>query len=354
MTQNPSTQALSDAGVSIWLDDLSRKRLQTGNLAELLATRNVVGVTTNPSIFQAAISGADEYDADIARLAGAGKDVDQVIEVLTTDDDRHAADLLADTYASSKGFDGRVSIEVDPRLAHETEKTIAQAEHLFEVVGRENVMIKIPATEAGLPAITAVIAAGISVNVTLIFSVERYEAVIDAYLAGLEKAAEAGKDLSTIHSVASFFVSRVDTVIDARLAAPGGDAVSPKGPAGGANAQALADKGANVQRALWASTGVKNPDYSDTLYVDNLVADPTVNTMPEKTLEAAADHSEPKAALSAETAAAGEAALERVAEAGVDLADVFAVLEREGVEKFEKAWNELLETVSASVEAARA
>ena len=341
MTQNPSTQALSDAGVSIWLDDLSRKRLQTGNLAELLATRNVVGVTTNPSIFRAAISGSDEYDADIARLAGEGKDVDQVIEVLTTDDVRNAADLLADTYASSKGFDGRVSIEVDPRLAHETEKTIAQAEHLFEVVGRENVMIKIPATEAGLPAITAVIAAGISVNVTLIFSVERYEAVIDAYLAGLEKAAEAGKDLSTIHSVASFFVSRVDTEIDARLDALGGDAVSLKGQAGVANAQAafgvyltafgserftaLADKGANVQRALWASTGVKNPDYSDTLYVDNLVADPTVNTMPEKTLEAAADHSEPKAALSAETAAAGEAALERVAEAGVDLADVFAV-----------------------------
>ena len=370
MTQNPSTQALSDAGVSIWLDDLSRKRLQTGNLAELLATRNVVGVTTNPSIFQAAISGSDEYDADIARLAGEGRDVDQVIEVLTTDDVRNAADLLADTYASSKGFDGRVSIEVDPRLAHETEKTIAQAEHLFEVVGRENVMIKIPATEAGLPAITAVIAAGISVNVTLIFSVERYEAVIDAYLAGLEKAAEAGKDLSTIHSVASFFVSRVDTEIDARLDALGGDAVSLKGQAGVANAQAafgvyltafgserftaLADKGANVQRALWASTGVKNPDYSDTLYVDNLVADPTVNTMPEKTLEAAADHSEPKAALSAETATAGEAALERVAEAGVDLADVFAVLEREGVEKFEKAWNELLETVSASVEAARA
>jgi transaldolase len=369
MTQNPSTQALSDAGVSIWLDDLSRARLRTGNLAELLATRNIVGVTTNPSIFQAAISGSDEYDADIARLAGEGKDVDQVIEVLTTDDVREAADLLADAHTASKGFDGRVSIEVDPRLAHETEKTIEQAEHLFEVVGRENVMIKIPATEAGLPAITAVIAAGISVNVTLIFSVERYRAVIDAYLTGLEQAAEAGRDLSTIHSVASFFVSRVDTEIDARLDALGGAALELKGLSGVANAQAafgeyltafgserfaaLSAKGANVQRALWASTGVKNPDYPDTLYVDGLVADPTVNTMPEKTLEAAADHAALKAPLSAETATAGEAVLERVAKAGVDLADVFVLLEREGVEKFEKAWNELLETVSASVEAAR-
>ena len=370
MTQNPSTQALTDAGVSIWLDDLSRTRLRTGNLAELVATRNIVGVTTNPSIFQAAISGSEEYDADIARLAGEGKDVDEVIEVLTTDDVREAADLFADAYAASKGFDGRVSIEVDPRLAHETEKTIAQAEHLFEVVGRENVMIKIPATEEGLPAITAVTAAGISVNVTLIFSVERYEAVIDAYLTGLEQAAEAGRDLSTIHSVASFFVSRVDTEIDARLDALGGEAAQLKGQAGVANAQAafgvylsafgserfeaLSAKGANVQRALWASTGVKNPDYSDTLYVDSLVADPTVNTMPEKTLEAAADHAELKAPLSAETATTGEAVLARIGEAGVDLADVFAVLEREGVEKFEKAWNELLETVSASVEAARA
>ncbi|MBB5831511.1 transaldolase [Brachybacterium aquaticum] len=370
MTQNSSTQALSDAGVSIWLDDLSRKRLETGNLAELLATRNIVGVTTNPSIFQAAISGSDEYDADIARLAGEGKDVDAVIEVLTTDDVRNASDLLKDVYSATGGYDGRVSIEVDPRLAHETEKTIEQAKHLHEVVGRENVMIKIPATEEGLPAITAVIAEGISVNVTLIFSVERYQAVIDAYLTGLEQAAEAGKDLSTIHSVASFFVSRVDTEIDARLDAIGGAAVDLKGKAGVANAQAafgeyleafgserfeaLKAKGANVQRALWASTGVKNPDYSDTLYVDNLIADPTVNTMPEKTLEAAADHSAPAAALSAESAKTGEQVLASVADAGVDLADVFAVLEREGVEKFEKAWNELIETVSASVEAARA
>ncbi|MGP9537041.1 transaldolase [Brachybacterium sp. AOP43-C2-M15] len=370
MTQNATTQALSDAGVSIWLDDLSRQRMSSGNLQELIDTRNVVGVTTNPSIFQAAISGRSEYDADIARLAGEGKDVDAIVEVLTTDDVRSAADLFAGVHASTQGVDGRVSIEVDPRLAHETERTIEQAEHLFEVVGRENVMIKIPATEAGLPAITAVIAAGISVNVTLIFSVERYQAVIEAYLEGLEKAAEAGKDLASIHSVASFFVSRVDTEIDARLDALGGDALALKGLAGIANAQAafgeylqafgserfaaLAAQGANGQRALWASTGVKNPDYADTMYVDGLVANPTVNTMPEKTLEAAADHARLGAPLDAESAASGEAALARIAEAGVDLADVFALLEREGVEKFEKAWNELLDTVSASVEAARA
>ncbi len=369
MAQNTNTQALSDAGVSIWLDDLSRERMDSGSLQELIDTRNVVGVTTNPSIFQAAISGRSEYDADIARLAGEGKDVDGIVEVLTTDDVRRASDLFSDVHAASHGFDGRVSIEVDPRLAHETEKTIEQAKHLFEVVGRENVMIKIPATEAGLPAITAVIAEGISVNVTLIFSVERYRAVIEAYLTGLEQAAAAGKDLAKIHSVASFFVSRVDSEIDARLEAlETEEATALRGQAGVANAQAAfgtyleafsserfaALEGANVQRALWASTGVKNPDYADTLYVDNLVADPSVNTMPEKTLEAAADHSELKAPLSAESAVAGVATLERVAGAGVDLVEVFALLEREGVEKFEKAWNELLATVSASVESARA
>ena len=371
MTQNTRTQALSDAGVSIWLDDLSRGRLQTGNLAELIASRNIVGVTTNPSIFQAAISGSDEYDADITRLAGEGRSVDEVIEVLTTDDVRAAADLFADVHSASGGFDGRVSIEVDPRLAHQTEKTIEQAQHLHQVVGRENVMIKIPATEEGLPAITAVIAEGISVNVTLIFSVDRYRAVIDAYLAGLEQAATAGRDLSKIHSVASFFVSRVDAEIDGRLEKLGGEeALALRGQAGVANAQAafgtyleafgserfaaLKAQGANVQRALWASTGVKNPDYPDTLYVDNLVADPTVNTMPEKTLDAAADHSAPKAALDAEAAAAGAATLERVAAAGVDLPAVFARRAREGGEKFEKAWNELIATVSTSVEAARA
>jgi transaldolase len=367
MAQNTHTQALSDLGVSIWLDDLSRARLTSGNLAELVATRNIVGVTTNPSIFQAAISGAQDYDADVASLSQAGADVEAVIEKLTTDDVRSAADLLAGVHRDSQGYDGRVSIEVDPRLAHETAKTIEQAQHLHQVVGRENVMIKIPATKEGLPAITEVIGAGISVNVTLIFSVERYQEVIDAYLAGLEKAAGAGIDLASIHSVASFFVSRVDTEIDKRLESLGGDAESLKGQAGVANAQvafgeyliafgserfaALKTQGANVQRALWASTGVKNPEYSDTMYVDQLVASPTVNTMPEKTLEAAADHSEPGAPVDAAIAQNAAATLERVAAAGVDLADVFAVLESEGVSKFEAAWNELLETVAAQIAA---
>jgi transaldolase len=370
MTQNTRTQALTDAGVSIWLDDLSRGRLTSGNLQELVDTKNIVGVTTNPSIFQAAISGAQDYDADITALAKDGKDVDAVIEKLTTDDVRSAADLFTPVYEASKGQDGRVSIEVDPRLAHETEKTIEQAKHLSEVVSRENVMIKIPATEEGLPAITEVIGAGISVNVTLIFSVDRYREVIDAYLAGLEKADAAGIDLSTIRSVGSFFVSRFDTEIDARLEKLGGDALELRGKAGVANARvafglylekfsserftALEAKGAHVQRALWASTGVKNPEYSDTMYVDQLVASPTVNTMPEKTLDAVADHSEPGAALDASTAEASAADLEKIAAAGVDLDDVYAVLEREGVEKFEKAWNELLETVSASISSATA
>lgn len=365
MAQNTRTQALSDAGVSIWLDDLNRLRLTSGTLQELIDSSNVVGVTTNPSIFQAAISGAEDYDADIAELAGSGADVDAVVEKLTTDDVRSACDLFRPIFEMTHGQDGRVSIEVDPRLAHETEKTIAQAHRLFEIVDRKNVMIKIPATREGLPAITEVIGAGISVNVTLIFSVDRYREVIDAYLAGLEKAVENGHDLTTISSVASFFVSRVDSEIDARLEKLGGDALTLRGKAGVANAQvafglyleqfsgerfaALKEKGANVQRPLWASTGVKNPEYSDTLYVDNLVGSPSVNTMPEKTLEAVADHSELAAPLDADAAQRAEAVLEEVAAAGVDLDDVWQVLETEGVDKFEKAWGELYETVGAAV-----
>lgn len=367
---NPRTQALSDAGVSIWLDDLSRQRLTSGNLQQLIDTENVVGVTTNPSIFQGAIAGKSDYDADIARLAGEGKGVEDVIEVLTTDDVRNACDLFEGIYDATDGFDGRVSIEVDPRLAHDTEKSIEQAKRLHGLVGRQNVLIKIPATAEGLPAITAAIAAGISVNVTLIFSVDRYRKVIDAYLTGLEQAQAAGIDLSTIHSVASFFVSRVDTEIDARLAALGGDAEKLRGKAGVANAQVafgvylevfgserftkLAESGAHVQRALWASTGVKDPSYPDTLYVDQLVADPSVNTMPEKTLDAVVDHSELGTPLDAAIAERAQADLDAVAAAGVDLDDVWAVLESEGVEKFEKAWNELLDTVSASIDESKA
>ncbi|MDO5662455.1 MAG: transaldolase [Brachybacterium sp.] len=366
MTQNPRTTALSDAGVSIWLDDLSRHRMSSGDLQRLIDTRNVVGVTTNPSIFQSAIAGKSEYDEDIARLADEGKDVDGIVEVLTTDDVRDAARILHPVFEETDGLDGRVSIEVDPRLAHDTERTVQQAVHLHEVLGAENVMIKIPATLEGLPAITEVIGRGISVNVTLIFSVERYLAVMDAYLAGLDRAREAGHDLARIHSVASFFVSRVDSEIDARLEELDGEALQLRGIAGVANARVafgeylqvfgserfttLQAEGARVQRPLWASTGVKNPDYPDTLYVDQLVTDPAVNTMPEKTLEAVADHSELAEPVDADAARRAGETLDRIRAAGVDLDDVFVVLEREGVEKFEASWVELLDTVRATID----
>src|SRR3954464_4868974 len=238
MAQNPNLAALSAAGVSVWLDDLSRDRLQTGNLQELIDTRSVVGVTTNPSIFQAALSKGTAYDDQVKELAERGADIDATIRTVTTDDVRNACDVLTKQYEQSGGIDGRVSIEVDPRLAHDADKTIAQAIELWKIVDRPNLLIKIPAMEDGLPAITAVIAEGISVNVTLIFSVERHQAVMDAYLAGLEKAKEAGHDLAKIHSVASFFVSRVDTEIDKRLEKIGGEeALALRGKAGVANAR---------------------------------------------------------------------------------------------------------------------
>lgn len=370
MSQNPNLAALSAAGVSVWLDDLSRERLQTGNLADLIATKSVVGVTTNPSIFQAALSAGNAYDDQVNELAAQGADVDATIRTVTTDDVRNACDVLAKTYEASDGVDGRVSIEVDPRLAHDTDKTILQAIELWKIVDRPNLLIKIPATMAGLPAITAVIAEGISVNVTLIFSVERHRLVIDAYLAGLEKAKEAGHDLSTIHSVASFFVSRVDTEIDARLEKLGTqEAMDLRGQAGVANARlayaayeemfggqrfaALKGAGARVQRPLWASTGVKNPDYSDTLYVTELVAPNTVNTMPEKTLDAVADHGVVTGDTVSGTAAAAQGVFDALDEVGIDIDDVFKVLEDEGVEKFEKSWAELLEATQGQLDAAK-
>ncbi|MDT5109353.1 MAG: transaldolase [Mycobacterium sp.] len=368
MTQNPNLAALSAAGVSVWLDDLSRERLQTGNLAELIATKSVVGVTTNPSIFQAALSKGTAYDAQVKELADRGADVDATIRTVTTDDVRNACDVLAKVYEASGGVDGRVSIEVDPRLAHDTDKTILQAIELWKIVDRPNLLIKIPATLAGLPAITAVIAEGISVNVTLIFSVERHEAVMDAYLAGLEKAKEAGHDLSKIHSVASFFVSRVDTEIDKRLEAIGGDeALGLRGQAGVANARlayaayqevfeqgdrfaALKASGAQLQRPLWASTGVKNPDYSDTLYVTELVAPHTVNTMPEKTMDAVADHGVITGDTVSGTADAAQQVFDALTAAGIDLPDVFKLLEVEGVEKFEKSWQELIDATQGQLD----
>ncbi|TQK31946.1 transaldolase [Arthrobacter sp. SLBN-53] len=370
MSQNENLAALSAAGVSVWLDDLSRERLQTGNLADLIATKSVVGVTTNPSIFQAALSKGDAYDEQVNELAAQGADVDATIRTVTTDDVRNACDVLAKTYEATDGVDGRVSIEVDPRLAHDSDKTILQAIELWKIVDRPNLLIKIPATQAGLPAITAVIAEGISVNVTLIFSVERHKAVIDAYLTGLEKAKEAGHDLSKIHSVASFFVSRVDSEIDARLEKIGSkEALDLRGKAGVANARlayaayeelfggerfaALKADGARAQRPLWASTGVKNPDYSDTLYVTELVAPNTVNTMPEKTLDAVADHGVVTGDTVSGTAAEAQGVFDALVAVGIDKDDVFITLEEEGVEKFEKSWAELMEATQGQLDAAK-
>src|SRR6201993_3900974 len=370
MTQNPNLAALSAAGVSVWLDDLSRQRLQSGNLQELIGTKSVVGVTTNPSIFQKAFAEGDSYNGQIAELAERGADVEATIRTVTTDDVRSACDVLKREWEASDGVDGRVSIEVDPRLADETDKTVAQAVELWKIVDRPNLFIKIPATKAGLPAITAVLAEGISVNVTLIFSVERHRHVMDAYLAGLEKAREAGHDLSKIHSVASFYVSRVDTEIDKRLEKLGSEeALGLRGKAGVANARlayaayeevfeggdrygALTSEGARVQRPLWASTGVKNPDYSDTLYVTELVAPNTVNTMPEKTIDAVADHGVVTGDTITGTASAAQEVVDKLGAVGIDLTDVFLVLESEGVEKFEASWKELLDATQAQLDRA--
>ena len=370
MAQNPNLAALSAAGVSVWLDDLSRGRLESGNLQDLIDTRSVVGVTTNPSIFQAALSQGHSYDAQIAELAKQDTDVESAIRAVTTDDVRAACDLLTPEWEASDGVDGRVSIEVDPRLAHDADKTVAQAVELWKIVDRPNLFIKIPAMEDGLPAISEAIGQGISVNVTLIFSVERHRLVMDAYLAGLETAKAAGHDLSTIHSVASFFVSRVDTEIDHRLDAIGTDeAAALRGRAGVANARlayaayqevfdrgdrytALKADGARVQRPLWASTGVKNPDYSDTLYVTELVAPHTVNTMPEATIDAVADHGTITADTVTGTSEAAQTVFDSLDAIGIDVSDVFLTLEDEGVEKFKDAWSKLLKATQEQLDTA--
>ncbi|HEY0541938.1 MAG TPA: transaldolase [Actinoallomurus sp.] len=357
-------KALSDEGVSIWLDDISRERLQSGNLAQLIRDRHVVGVTSNPTIFAKALSKGSAYDEQVRDLAVRGVDVEEGVRSITTYDIRWAADVLRPVYDRTDGVDGRVSIEVDPRLAHETEKTVAEAKALWWLVDRPNLFIKIPATLAGLPAITETLARGISVNVTLIFSLERYGQVIDAFFEGLEKAKANGHDLSKIESVASFFVSRVDSEIDKRLEKLGNTEL--RGKAAIANAQlayalfeersatdrwkALKDAGARPQRPLWASTGVKNPDYRDTMYVEELVAPTTVNTMPESTLDAVADHGEIRGDTIRSRYDEARTLMAALKEAGVDYDDVVRVLEEEGVEKFEASWTELLETVKRELE----
>ncbi|UYM04905.1 transaldolase [Solicola gregarius] len=365
---NDRLQALSDAGVSIWLDDLSRERIESGNLSELIAGSNVVGVTTNPTIFAKALSDGERYNEQVRELVAAGADVETAVFELTTRDVQEACDLMLPVFDRTGGVDGRVSIEVEPALAHDTEATIRRAKELHDKVARPNLLVKIPATREGVAAIEASIAAGISINVTLIFALQRHREVIDAYLSGVERAKQAGLDISTIHSVASFFVSRVDTEIDKRLEAIGSDeALALRGKAAVANARlafelyqqefsaergrALLTAGANTQRPLWASTGVKDPDYPDTMYVDDLIAKPTVNTMPEATLRAVADHGK---VLVDDTVSGtydeSRDVLERVAAVGISYDEVVQVLEDEGVEKFDKSWAELETTVASELE----
>jgi transaldolase len=360
---------LSEQGVSIWLDDLSRERIAGGGLQKLIDEKHVVGVTTNPSIFAAALTNGAAYDTQVRELAAKGVDIDRAVFEITTEDVRQACDIFRPTWEATGHQDGKVSIEVEPGLAHDADGTVEQAKQLRAAVDRPNVFIKIPATVEGLSAITRTLAEGISVNVTLIFSLDRYRGVMNAFLAGLEQAREAGHDLSEIHSVASFFVSRVDTEIDPRLTAIGTEEANAlKGKAGVANArlayqayqevfstprwQVLAGEGAVTQRPLWASTGVKDPAYPDTLYVTELIAPHIVNTMPEKTLDAVEDHGD----ITGDTITGhyDDAAkvLDDLAALGVSYQDVVETLENEGVVKFEKSWSELLTDVQSQLSAA--
>jgi transaldolase len=360
---------LTNAGVAVWLDDLSRERLRSGNLEELVGDKHVVGVTTNPSIFQKALSEGEAYDDQVRDLALRGTDVGEAVRAITTYDVRWACDVLMPVYDQTDGVDGRVSIEVDPRIAHETDRTVAEAKALWWLVDRPNLFIKVPATEAGLPAITQVLAQGISVNVTLVFSLDRYRQVMGAFLDGLEQARDNGHDLSRLASVASFFVSRVDSEIDKRLEKSGADDRL-RGKAAVANARlayqayeeifssarwkALADAGATPQRPLWASTGVKDPSYDDTMYVVELVAPGTVNTMPEATLDAVADHGTVRGDTVTSAYDDAKAVLDALREAGIDYDEVVEQLEVEGISKFEDAWNELIESVTDQLEKAGA
>jgi transaldolase len=360
---------LSAAGVSVWLDDISRERLTTGNLAGLIRDRHVVGVTSNPTIFAHALASGSAYDGQLADLEVREVGLEEASRAITTYDIRWACDVLRPVYDTTDGVDGRVSLEVDPRIARDTARTIAEARALWWLVDRPNLFIKIPATEQGLPAITQCLSEGISINVTLIFSLERYGQVIDAFLAGMEQAGQAGHDLATIASVASFFVSRMDTEVDKRLDKIGSpEAAAVRGKAAIANArlayelyeerfatprwEALRQVGARPQRPLWASTSTKDPAYPDTMYVEELVAPGTVNTMPESTLHAMADHGR----LHGNTASTGYDQARQVfadlEELGISYLDVVTVLEDEGVAKFAASWQEMLETISTQLAAA--
>jgi transaldolase len=365
-TQTDTLAQLSDMGVSIWLDDISRERLTTGNLASLVRDLHVRGVTSNPTIFAKAVSSGHAYDDQVADLALRGVSLDEAVRALTTYDIRWACDVLRPVYDASDGVDGRVSLEVDPRLAADTAKTIAEARALWWLVDRPNLFIKIPATEAGLPAITQCLSEGISVNVTLIFALQRYGEVIDAFMAGLERLSDA--KVASIASVASFFVSRVDTEVDDRLDKIGTpEAEALRGTAALANArlayelfeqqsatprwQALAARGAKPQRPLWASTSVKDPAFADTLYVTELAAPGTVNTMPESTLHATAAHAKLHGDAIAGTYDASRDVFARLEALGVSYDDVVQVLEDEGVQKFATSWAEMRDTISREMAA---
>lgn len=354
---------LQTLGVSVWLDDLSRQRITSGSLQELIANGDIAGVTTNPSIFQAAIAQRDPYDEAIADARSRGLSAAETISELTESDVRDACDLFTAVYEQSAGVDGRVSIEVEPKLARDTAATIEQAVAIWERVNRPNLMIKVPATTEGLPAIAELLSRGISVNVTLIFSLKRYREVINAYLTGIERARLNGHDLSQIHSVASFFVSRLDTAVDAALRASTDPATQDlTGTAGVANAQMayevfqqcfsserwsmLRDSGANLQRPLWASTGVKDPALPDTLYVTQLAGPNVVNTMPEATLDAVRDHGTPQGDTLTGVAREAGRKLDAVQRAGIDYAAVTAQLEEEGLQKFVDAWDALTAEVT--------
>jgi transaldolase len=367
-------QQLAEAGVAVWLDDLSRARIQSGELARMVKHGGVVGITTNPTIFAKAIGSGSGYEDQVRDLALRGTAVGETVRLLTSWDVRAACDVLRPMAARTGGRDGRVSIEVDPRIAQDAARTAAEARGLWWLVDRANLFIKIPATLAGLPAITETLAAGISVNVTLIFSVKRYRAVLNAFLSGLEQRLATGGSLEGLESVASFFVSRIDVEVDRQLDAMTGEgkaeAARLRGKSATANAQlayevyeetlasprwqALRAKGGRMQRLLWASTGVKDKAYDDTRYVVELVAPDTVNTMPAATLEAVADHGQPRGNAIAGTYEAARSTFADLKRIGIDFESVVNGLEEQGLASFTKSWDELIASVTSQLEKAGA
>ena len=356
---------LSERGVSVWIDSLSREMLETGELARLMREDAVVGVTSNPTIFEKALSEGDWYDDQLRDLLGRVEDPKEIFLELAVDDIKDACDLMRDAWDRSAGEDGRVSIEVDPGLAYDREATFEEAMRLHELVDRPNAYVKIPGTVPGLGAIEDCIAAGRPINVTLIFSLQRHAEVAEAYVRGVERFVAGGGDASKVTSVASFFVSRVDTEADRRLEEAGRPDLQGKlavanaklayqqylNVFGGARWLPLADAGAHAQRCLWASTSTKNPAYRDVLYVEELIGPETVNTMPKETVEAFQDHGEIRGDTLLEDIEGAKALLDEIAAAGVDYDDVVKTLEEEGVKKFSESLDSLLDGISAKREA---